>query len=94
MQQIGAVLSSCSLLLTVSVACRSCHRHAQHLPTAQQRTGYHGVLPLTLALGRDSSLADDPYPVCQALAGSVVEGRSYVTCDSFADLAALLDSPR
>lgn len=52
------------------------------------------MLPLTLALARDSSLAENLYPVCKALAGSVVEGCSRVTCDSFADLTALLDSPR
>jgi hypothetical protein len=38
------------------------------------------VLILTLALVRDRSLAADVYPVCKALAASVVAGCSLVTC--------------
>lgn len=52
------------------------------------------MLLLTLALGTDRRLARDLYPVCQALAGSVIAGCSLVTCSSVDDLAALLASPR
>lgn len=53
-----------------------------------------GVLVLTLAIVHDRRLARDLYPVCQALAGSVVEGCSLVTCSSVDDTAALLASHR